>query len=94
MATGLIDADYGGHLYKKRVARPDQGKSGSYRTLIGARLGEQYFFLYLFEKWAKDNIDAKEEKALKQLAKLYLSQSPEWVRQQVEKGLLIQVDNK
>jgi hypothetical protein len=33
MESGLIDADLGGFLYKKRVARPGGGKSGGYRTL-------------------------------------------------------------
>ncbi len=28
MESGLIDADLGGHLYKKRVARPGGGNSG------------------------------------------------------------------
>jgi hypothetical protein len=32
MEEGLIDADLGGFLYKKRVARPGGGKSGGYRT--------------------------------------------------------------
>lgn len=37
MESGLIDADLGGHLYKKRVARPGAGKSGGYRTLLSAK---------------------------------------------------------
>ena len=36
MESGLIDADLGGFLYKKRVARPGGGKSGGYRTLLSA----------------------------------------------------------
>ena len=39
MENGLIDADLGGFLYKKRVARPGGGKSGGYRTLLSARIG-------------------------------------------------------
>ena len=39
MENGLIDADLGGSLYKKRVARPGGGKSGGYRTLLSARIG-------------------------------------------------------
>ena len=31
---GLIDADLGGGVIKQRVARPGQGRSGGYRTLI------------------------------------------------------------
>jgi hypothetical protein len=34
MANGLIDADLGGGIVKKRIALPGQGKRGSTRTLL------------------------------------------------------------
>jgi len=34
MAQGLIDADLGGHVVKKRLALPGQGKQGGARTLV------------------------------------------------------------
>jgi hypothetical protein len=34
MDAGLIDADLGGGVVKKRVALPGRGKSGSTRTLV------------------------------------------------------------
>ena len=34
MECGLIDADLGGHLMKKRVAVGGRGKSGGVRTLL------------------------------------------------------------
>tara|TARA_B100000446_G_C10420877_1_gene294591 strand:- start:386 stop:634 length:249 start_codon:yes stop_codon:yes gene_type:complete len=50
MESGLIDTDLGGHLYKKRVARPGAGKSGGYRTLLSARVGHRYIFLHGFPR--------------------------------------------
>lgn len=50
MEAGLIDADLGGFLYKKRVARLGGGKSGGYRTLLSARIGSRYVFLHGFPK--------------------------------------------
>ena len=47
MESGLIDADLGGFLYKKRVARPGGGNSGGCRTLLSARIGSRYVFLEL-----------------------------------------------
>ena len=47
MEDGLIDADLGAFLYKKRVARSGGGKSGGYRTLLSARMGDRYVFLDL-----------------------------------------------
>jgi hypothetical protein len=34
MANGLYEADIGGNLLKKRIARPGQRKSGGFRTLV------------------------------------------------------------
>ena len=57
--SGLHDGSLGGSLYKKRVAMPNQGKRGSYRTLIAFQHGERAFFLYGFAKNVKANINKK-----------------------------------
>jgi hypothetical protein len=43
---GLIDADLGGGVIKQRVARPGQGRSGGYRTLILFRVGSRVVFAF------------------------------------------------
>ena len=45
LESGLVDADLGGHVYKKRVSLSGRGKRGGARTLIALRLGEKAFFL-------------------------------------------------
>ena len=50
---GLIDADYGGGVIKQRIARPNEGKSGGFRSIILYRQGEKAFFVFGFPK--KDN---------------------------------------
>ncbi len=92
MARGLVDADLGDHLYKKRVAMPGQGKSGSYRTMIGAVIGEKYFFLYMFAKSDKSNINKQETLALKELATEYVGLSKKAINNLVEDGELIKVE--
>ena len=47
---GQIDADYGGGVIKQRIARPNEGKSGGYRSIILFRRGERAFFVYGFAK--------------------------------------------
>ena len=64
MQTGLVDASLGGLLFKKRIASPGAGKSGGYRTLLSARLGERYVFLHGFAKGDKANVTQAEQKAL------------------------------
>jgi len=92
MARGLVDADLGDHLYKKRVAMPGHGKSGSYRTMIGAVLGDRYFFLYLFAKSDVSNVNKRELAALKELAKEFINFSEKTVDDLVVHDELIIVE--
>ncbi len=73
MERGLIDADLGGGVFKKRVALPNRGKSGSIRTLIATNKNDRWFFMLGFEKNQRDNIDKSELKLLKEYAKTMLS---------------------
>jgi hypothetical protein len=45
MQQGLIDADLGGGVVKKRVALPGRGKRGSTRTLVATNKDDRWFFL-------------------------------------------------
>jgi len=53
-----VEADLGGYLFKKRIARPGGGKSGGYRTILGFRRTstERTIFLYGFAKNQRANI--------------------------------------
>jgi hypothetical protein len=68
MASGLIDADLGGGVLKKRVALPGRGKSGSARTLVATNKASRWFFVFGFEKNERANIDDKELEAVQRLA--------------------------
>jgi hypothetical protein len=90
MESGLIDADLGGFLYKKRVARPGGGKSGGYRTLLSARIGSRYVFLYGFPKSDKANI-TQDEKKLQFAGKVFLELSAEALSKALQSGVLLEV---
>ena len=68
ISRGLVDANLGGHVVKKRVALGGRGKSGGVRTLLAFKLNDKAFFLYGFAKNQQSNISDKELKALKLLA--------------------------
>jgi len=68
ISQGLVDANLGGHVVKKRVALGGRGKSGGVRTLLAFRMNDTAFFLYGFAKNQQSNITDKELKALKLLA--------------------------
>ena len=73
MTDGLYEADLGGGLLKKRIARAGQGKSGGFRTLVATNKGSRWIFVYGFPKNARSNIDKDEGEALKALAAHLLS---------------------
>ena len=68
MESGLIDADLGGHLMKKRVALPGQGKRGGVRTIVVIKRSKRWFFLFGFSKNERANIDQDELKVLQEVA--------------------------
>ncbi|PKR60258.1 type II toxin-antitoxin system RelE/ParE family toxin [Thalassospira lohafexi] len=91
MESGRIDADLGGHLYKKRVARPGGGKSGGYRTLLSARVGHRYVFLHGFPKSDKANVTRDEKKALQYAGKVFLELSAKELVKALQAGVLLEV---
>lgn len=88
---GLIDSNLGAGLFKKRIAMPGQGKRGGWRTLLGFEKGKRAFFLYLFSKNSRQNIQDGELTALKHLSKYYLSMKPDEIRAALECGELSEV---
>jgi hypothetical protein len=54
--VGEYEADLGGYLFKKRVARPGEGKSGGYRTILCFRKrdDDRIYFLHGFAKGEKE----------------------------------------
>jgi hypothetical protein len=92
MAVGLDDGDLGGRVYKKRVPLPGTGKSRGARTLIGADLGDRWFFLFGFEKNDRDNIDGRELASLQSIARVPLEMKPRQLDQAVEAGELMEIE--
>ncbi|MGC9945103.1 MAG: type II toxin-antitoxin system RelE/ParE family toxin [Bryobacteraceae bacterium] len=90
-ARGLVAADLGGGGVKQRIARPGQGKSGGFRTLIVFRAGARAFFVHGFAKNEKDNIGTNELIAIKKLASELLAYDDRAIARAVASGTLIEV---
>lgn len=88
---GLIDASLGGGVFKQRIARRGQGKSGGFRVVILYRRGERIFFVYGFAKSDRANISQDELTALKELATEMLSYDGAQIGKAIEAGSLIEV---
>ena len=91
---GLIDADLGGGIVKKRIALPGHGKRGSTRTLLATNRNDRWFFVHGFEKNERENISANELEALKLLAGDLLTLSELQISEAVGKGSLLEVTNE
>jgi hypothetical protein len=84
-------ADLGGGVYKVRVARPGEGKSGGYRVIVFFRSEDKTFYHYAYPKAARDNINEKELRFFKRLAKGYLAMTNGDVTEAVKAGELIEL---
>jgi len=93
MNDGLIDAELGGGLFKKRVPISGGGKRGGYRTLIAFKEDEKAFFVYGFKKNEQDNIDPNEKKVFKQLSKTLLNLDEKTLKKMLTADILSEVNS-
>ena len=91
---GKIDADYGGGVIKQRIARPNEGKSSGYRTIILYRKEDKAFFVYGFAKKDQDNITAEEARAFKDLCGVVFQHTNERLGKLVKEGVYQEVKNE
>ena len=91
LEAGQADANLGGNVYKMRIARSGEGKSGGYRVIVLFRRGERTFYVYGFAKSERDNISEKELKYYKKLAKKYFLMTVEQLEEMIKDGQLIEL---
>jgi len=91
---GQIDANLGGGVLKQRIARPGEGKSGGYRSIVLFRQGERAVFLYGFSKSERDNIKADEVKAFQEAAKHVLALTDKQMVALVKNGDFVEVKQR
>lgn len=93
MNDGLIDAELGSGLFKKRVPIAGQGKRGGYRTLIAFKKDDKAYFVYGFRKNERDNIDTNEKKIFKQLSKTLLNIDEKTLNKMLKADILSEVNS-
>jgi hypothetical protein len=91
MNMGLVDADLGEHLFKKRIALSGRGKRSGVRTLVASKINDQWFFLYGFAKNERDNISDQERRVLQVIAGSWLEQDQKMLQRAIEDGELKEV---
>ena len=91
MTRGLIDADLGGRVFKKRIPVPGRGKRGGARTIVGSNLQDRWFFLFGFEKKDRETIDDRELGALQVIAAALLAIDPKLLEKAIAEGELEEI---
>ena len=91
MMQGLIDADLGGGVVKKRVGLAGRGKRGGARTLVATNKGNRWFFIYGFEKNDRANITDDELEALNDIAEQLLARTGKQLDETVQDGSLQEI---
>ncbi|MDI6755843.1 MAG: type II toxin-antitoxin system RelE/ParE family toxin [Thermodesulfobacteriota bacterium] len=91
---GLLEADLGGGIVKKRIALPGRGKRGSIRTLLATNRNDRWFFVFGFEKNKRANISDNELESLKKLAKHLLGLTAAQIIAAIEEGALVEVEHE
>ena len=85
------DANLGGDVYKVRIARPGEGKSGGHRVIVYFRNEYRTFFSYGFSKNDRGNISEKDLRRFKEDAKDLFSYTDEEIKKYLRNGSLIEI---
>ena len=88
---GLIDGDLGGGVIKQRIARPNEGKSGGFRSIVLFRRGDKAFFVYGFPKSARSNLQKDELKGFRELADVMLGYDKTALTKALKSGAIVEV---
>jgi hypothetical protein len=96
MAQGLIDADLGGSVVKKRIGLAGRGKRGGARILVATNKEDRWFFIFGFEKNERANVADDELDALQDIAAQLLARDGRQLDEAVKDGSLQEIcdDNK
>jgi hypothetical protein len=91
LEAGEFAVNLGGGVYKQRIARDGGGKSGGYRVIVLLKSGEMAFFVYGFSKSTRENIDDKEKREFKKMAKYYFELDEKTINAALEAGKFIEI---
>ncbi len=91
MVQGLIDADLGGGVVKKRVGLAGRGKRSGARTLVATNKGNRWFFVFGFEKNERANIADDELEGLQDIAAQLLARTGRQLDEAVKDGSLQEI---
>ena len=93
MERGLIDADLGGSIYKKRIGLQGVGKRSGGRVILATQFMKRWFFMYGFSKNERSNISRDELLYLQEMAKRLLHLTDDEIDIAINENELKEVKN-
>jgi len=91
MKAGLSSSEWGSHLFKIRVKKPDSGKSSKFRTIVVYRENDRAIFLYDFGENERVNINASELQHFKKLGNDFLALNKDKLKHFVDEKILFDI---
>jgi hypothetical protein len=91
LEAGQFNADLGGGVYKQRVARPGEGKSGGYRVIVFFRCGERTFFTGGFAKFDRASIGPKSLALAQKQAKTLFAMTEDQIKAALKAGIFEEI---
>jgi hypothetical protein len=85
---------WGGEVVKQRIARPGEGRSKGYRTIIFFRRGAKAFFVYGFAKSRRSNISDDEQEQFKKAAKFVLALTEKQLGELLKRGDFVEIESE
>jgi hypothetical protein len=91
MMSGLYEAELGGSLLKKRIARLGRGKRSGFRIIVATNRADRWYFIYGFAKNELAGIDEAEKVVLKKVAAALLAMPSSALGNAEREGELMEV---
>mgnify|MGYP003670941965 CR=1 FL=1 len=83
--------DLGSFLFKARMGLDNQGKRGSARVIISAKVGDKYFYLHSYKKGKKETLTKEDERQFKIVSKILHNLKDDQLMKLVESGEMREV---
>lgn len=89
--AGLIDADLGAGLIKKRIPVDNRGKRGGARTILASAQGPHSYFIFGYLKNEQEDLGPEDLISLRVFAIELLVQRDEVIKNQLKQGGLQEI---
>lgn len=94
LENNLSSADLGSGLFKVRMARQGEGKSGGYRTLIVFRAQDRAIVVFGYKKSQMENLSEGELRQFKKLSKDLPNLSTKEISEAIAHGVLHEINQR